>query len=169
MWQYRRSMTRKPLPSRLPPEGTRNVFFQSFRTGLAMRELTKSAVDGTGVSGEEYGVLGVVYFFPDRTPTELASALGIPPTTVSRHVARFLGDGLVERRENPHDGRSYLLRATPRGSKIVETIAPRLTKLVDELAEVSEQPLPEIAASLVALENAAKRVLEKNLLPDGSI
>ncbi len=43
--------------------------------------------DGTGVTGEEYGVLGVLHFFPDRTPTELASALGIPPTTVSRHVA----------------------------------------------------------------------------------
>lgn len=154
---------RKPLPSRLPPEGTSNVLFQNFRTAQALRELTRPAFEGSGVSGEEYGVLGVLHFFPDRTPTELAGALGIPPTTVSRHVARFLRDGLAERAPNPEDGRSYLLRPTARGSKIVEAIAPRIGKLVEELGEVSEQPLSEIAASLVALENAVKRVLEKRL------
>jgi DNA-binding MarR family transcriptional regulator len=132
--------------------------FQSFRTGMAIRELTRSAVEGTGVNGEEYGVLGVVHFFPDRTPTELAEALGIPPTSVSRHVARFLRDGLVERTDNPEDGRSYLIRTTARGGAIVETIAPRIGAIVRELAEASEVPLAEIAAALVALENAAKAV-----------
>jgi len=134
------------------------VLFQSFRTGIAVRELMRSAVEGTGVSGEEYGVLGVLHFFPDRTPTELAAALGIPPTTVSRHVARFLRDGLVERTPNPEDGRSYLLRPTARGSKIVTTIEPRVRKLVEALARASERPLVEIAESLAALEEAAKRV-----------
>jgi DNA-binding MarR family transcriptional regulator len=175
---------REPLPPRLPPEGTTNVLFQSFRTGIAMRELMRTAVEGTGVSGEEYGVLGVLHFFPDRTPTELAAALGIPPTTVSRHVARFLRDGLVERTPNPEDGRSYLLRPTARGSKVVTTIAPRVGKLVEALGRASErplveiaeslapqigkvvealgkesaQPLVEIASALVALEDAAKKV-----------
>ena len=154
---------RKPLPPRVPPEGTSNVLFQSFRTGIALRELMRSAVEGTGVTSEEYGVLGVLHVFPDRTPTELATALGIPPTTVSRHVARFLRDGLAERTENPEDGRSYLLRPTRRGSKIVETIAPRIRDLVQALADESERPLPEISAALVALEDAAKRVLEERV------
>lgn len=151
--------SRKPLPPRIPPEGTSNVLFQNFRTGLALRELMKPVFEGAGVTGEEYGVLGVLYFFPDRTPTELASALGIPPTTVSRHVARFLRDGLAERAENPEDGRSYLLRATKRGSKIVESIAPRIGELVEGLEAASQRPLAEIAAALVELEAAAKQVL----------
>ena len=132
--------------------------FQSFRTGMAIRELTRSAVEGTGVNGEEYGILGVVHFFPDRTPTELAEALGIPPTSVSRHVARFLRDGLVERMDNPEDGRSYLIRTTAKGGAIVETISPRIGRIVQELAEASEVPLVDIAAALVALEKAAKAV-----------
>jgi DNA-binding MarR family transcriptional regulator len=155
---------RDPLPPRIPPEGTANVLFQNFRTGMALRELMKPVFEGSGVSGEEYGVLGVVHFFPDRTPTELSDALGIPPTTVSRHVARFLEDGLVERRPNPEDGRSYLLRTTAQGKKIVQTIAPRLGKIVDALGETTDVPLPEISAALVALEEAARQ-----LLPPGSI
>jgi DNA-binding MarR family transcriptional regulator len=134
------------------------VLFQSFRTQMALRELMRPAFEGADVTGEEYGVLGVLNFFPDRTPTELATALGIPPTTVSRHVARFLSDGLVERIPNPEDGRSYLIRPTKKGSKIVETIAPRIGELVQALGAASERPLTEIAASLVALEEAARRV-----------
>jgi DNA-binding MarR family transcriptional regulator len=156
-----RMTSREPLPPRLPPEGTANVLFQSFRTGVALRELMKPVFEGTGVSGEEYGVLGVLHFFPDRTPTELAAALGLPPTTVSRHVARFLRDGLAERRPNPEDGRSYLLRPTARGTKIVETIAPRVGELVRGLGEVSVRPLTDIAEALVALENAAKELASK--------
>jgi DNA-binding MarR family transcriptional regulator len=152
-------VSRQPLPPRLPPEGTANVLFQSFRTNVALRELMKPVYEGTGITGEEYGVLGVLHFFPERTPTELATALGIPPTTVSRHVARFVRDGLAERTPNPEDGRSYLLRPTARGSEIVETIAPRIGKLVKALGAATEQPLAEIAAALVALEDAAKRVL----------
>jgi DNA-binding MarR family transcriptional regulator len=130
---------------------------------MALRELMKTALEGTGVTGEEYGVLGVLHFFPDRTPTELAAALGIPPTTVSRHVARFLRDGLAKQAANPEDGRSYLLRPTARGSKIVETVAPRVGGLVGALGSASEQPLEEISAALIALEDAAKRVLAEGL------
>ena len=147
-----------PLP-RLPPEGTQNVLFQSFRTQAALRELLRDVWAGTGVTGEEYGVLGVVHFFPDRTPTELAKALGIPPTTVSRHVARFLADRLCERRRNPEDGRSYLLRTTRKGGAIVERIAPRIAERVEALSAVTEQPLEQIAASLVSLERAANEAL----------
>src|SRR5262245_13911517 len=150
---------REPLPSRLPPEGTTNVLFQSFRTLAAVRELFQTALEGTGVTGEEYAVLGVLHFFPDRTPTELSAALGIPPTTVSRHAARFLRDGLAERTANPEDGRSYLLRPTAKGSKIAQTIAPRVGKLLEALGTASTEPLTQTSASLVALEDAAKRVL----------
>jgi DNA-binding MarR family transcriptional regulator len=152
-------MSERELPSRLPPTGSPNVLFQGFRTGVATRELMQQAVAGTGVTGEEYGVLGVISFFPGRTPTELATTLGIPPTTVSRHVSRFLEDGLVERAANPDDGRSYLLHPTARGRAIVETISPRIGELVKALRTASDVPLEDISAALEALERAAKQVL----------
>ena len=149
---------REPLP-RLPPSGGPNVLFQQFRTGLAVRELMQEAVAGTGVTAEEYAILGVVNFFPDRTPTELAASLGIPPTTVSRHVGRFLRDGLAERRPNPDDGRSYLLRTTKSGRAVVETIAPLIADLVGALRPAAGMPLEQISTALEALERAAKQVV----------
>jgi DNA-binding MarR family transcriptional regulator len=146
------------LPSRLPPTGTDNVLFQHFRTSAAVRELMQAALAGTGITGEQYGVLGVVHFFPDRTPTELAAVLGLPPTTVSRLVAGFLEEGLAERRPNPADGRSYLLRTTTRGSRVVETIAPRIAENVTAIGAASRRPLADIADALLALEDAARAV-----------
>ena len=154
---------REPLPARLPPEGTANVLFQNFRTAFAIRELMNPLFEDAAVTGEEYGVLGVLHFFPERTPTELSNALGIPPTSVSRHIARFLRDELVERTPNPDDGRSYLLRPTARGTKIVEAIAPQIGRLLQELAAASDRPLDDIAAALVALEGAAKRVIAERV------
>jgi DNA-binding MarR family transcriptional regulator len=149
---------REPLP-RLPPEGTANVLFQSYRTNAAIRELMQGVYAGTGVSGEEYGILGVVHFFPDRTPSELAAALGIPPTSVSRQVAALLDKKLVRRRPNPEDGRSYLLQPTAKGSKAVKTIAPRIGERVEAIGAVADQPLEQIAGSLASLERAIKDVL----------
>ena len=146
------------LPPRLPPAGTDNVLFQHFRTTVAVRELMQGVWAGTGITGEQYGLLGVVHFFPDRTPTELAVALGLPPTTVSRLVAGFLEDGLAERRPNPADGRSYLLRATAHGSRVVETISPRIAENVKALGAAARRPLADIADALLALEEAARAV-----------
>jgi DNA-binding MarR family transcriptional regulator len=150
----------QPRPiDRLPPEGSPNVLFQSFRTGHAVRDLMVEATTGTGVTGDEYAVLGAIQFFPDHTPTKVATALGIPPTTMSRYVNRFVEAGLVKRVANPDDGRSYLLRPTRKGSRIVMRIAPRVKLLVDELSGVAEQPLEEIMKALIVLEEAARSVL----------
>lgn len=152
-------MTMRDALPRLPAEGTANVLFESFRTQTAIRELMQGVIAGTGVSGEEYAILGVVEFFPDRTPTELAAALGIPPTSVSRQVASLLDKKLAKRRPNPEDGRSYLLRTTVKGSRVVQTIAPRIAERVQALGEAADRPLEEISASLASLEQAIKNVL----------
>lgn len=115
-------MTMRDALPRLPAEGTANVLFESFRTQTAIRELMQGVIAGTGVSGEEYAILGVVEFFPDRTPTELAAALGIPPTSVSRQVASLLDKKLAKRRQPggrplvpaPHDREGQQGRADDR-------------------------------------------------------
>src|SRR4051794_4050551 len=151
-------MSARELPPRLPPAGTENVLFQHYRTGMAVREVMQYALADTGITGEQYALLGVVHFFPGRTPTELAAALGLPPTTVSRLVAGFLEEGLAERQPNPGDGRSYLLRTTERGARVVAQIAPRIADHVKALGGTSRRPLADIADALLALEEAARAV-----------
>jgi DNA-binding MarR family transcriptional regulator len=144
---------------RLPREGD-NVLLQMFRTGLPLRELMARAVRGTGVTADDYAVLGVVGAFGPISPSELAARLGIPRTSMSRYLARFLDEGLVRRSPNPADGRSYLVEVTPRGRKIVATIAPRIGATLGALAEASSIPLGEIRVALAGLEDAAWAVVE---------
>lgn len=58
---------------------------------------------------------------------ELSTRIGLPPTTVSRHL-RYLGPGqrkgtpgmeLVETYPSPEDGREKLVRLTPKGEALI--------------------------------------------------
>lgn len=144
-------------PDRLPLRESDNVLFQLFRTQQAIRPLMAEVVEGTGVSGDEYGVLGVIGFLGPITPTDLARRLGMAPTTVSVYAARFLERGHARRLPNPSDGRSYLLEVTDEGRSVVHTIAPRINTAIGRLREASDRPLGDIFEALVAMEEAARR------------
>jgi DNA-binding MarR family transcriptional regulator len=147
-----------------------NVFFRFFRTGQTIRRLLLIAVDGSGVTQDEYGVLSTVralgIVHGERgapapvQPTEMATWLGMPATTVSTYVARFLERGLVERRPNPDDGRSYVLLLSAEGNALVDSVAARLTAVAREVAAESPVELSQIADALATLDAAGRRVLD---------
>lgn len=139
-------------------EGLRgdNVLLQMFRTAEATRELMLGAVAGTGIAPNEYAVLGAIGVMRSVSPTELATLLRVPPTSISRHVARLVDTGLAVRSPNPADRRSYLLELTEAGRAALATIAPRVRDLVGRLRDLA--PLDEIEAALVQLEQAARTV-----------
>jgi DNA-binding MarR family transcriptional regulator len=142
------------------PLKPRNVLLQMFRTGFPLRELMARAVAGTGISADDYAVLGVIAGFGPIAPSEVSARLGMPRTSVSRYMAKLIEEGLVTRSPNPEDGRSYLVEVTPRGREIVRTIAPRIQQTLDALAEASSVPLDEVGSALMELEDAAWAVVE---------
>jgi DNA-binding MarR family transcriptional regulator len=147
-----------------------NVFFRFFRTGQTIRRLMLTVVDGSGVTQDEYGVLstiralGLAHGAPGAPvpvqSTEMATWLGMPPTTVSTYISRFLERGLVERRPNPEDGRSYLLALSADGDALVDAISYRLGAVVREVAGESSVELDEIVRVLGELDAAGRRVLD---------
>ena len=60
-----------------------NPLFRFFRIGNSMRQLVARAVEGSGVSQDEYGVLSGIISQGRISPTELAARLSVPPTTIS--------------------------------------------------------------------------------------
>jgi len=133
-----------------------NVLLQMFRTGQAVRELMAHAVADTGVSADEWAVLSAVGVFRSVAPTELATALRVPPTSISRHVARLVDQGLVTRAPNASDRRSYLLELSDEGRRKVDAIAPRFRAIVADLEQHAD--VRAIEAALDDLERAAKVV-----------
>ena len=137
-----------------PPQRADNVLLQTFRTGHAVRELMEHAVAGTGVSADEWAVLSAVGLFRSVAPTQLATVLRVPPTSISRYVARLAGSDLVVRVPNEADRRSYLLELTDEGQRTVDAIAPRFRALVTGLEAHADVRAIELA--LIELEQAAK-------------
>jgi DNA-binding MarR family transcriptional regulator len=137
-----------------------NPLFRFFRTSQSVGRLVARAMGDQAVTGSEYGVLGYVAKRGPFTPTVLAERLGMPPTTMSVYVARFVKRGLVRKLPNPDDGRSYLIEATDEGRRVVETIVPRITAAERALAGGLEIPREDLMAALAALDAAARAGLE---------
>jgi DNA-binding MarR family transcriptional regulator len=133
-----------------------NVLLQMFRTSQAVRELMIEAVAGTGITHDEYAVLGTIAVLRSASPTELTTHLRIPPATISRYVAGFVEAGLVERAPNRSDRRSYRLELTERGRGVVATISPRIRSLVRRLRQRAD--VDRIEEALEELERAARAI-----------
>ncbi len=80
-----------------------------------------SRVDaGEGLTRARLSALGLLVMGGPRTLGELASAEHVRPPTMTRLVHAMEADGLVAHEPNPNDGRSIVIRATPRGEKQLE-------------------------------------------------
>jgi DNA-binding MarR family transcriptional regulator len=137
-----------------------NPIFRFFRISNSMRQLVARAVDGSGLSPDEYGVFSGIVNLGRVAPTELAGKLGVPATTISVYLARFLEQGLVERLPNPDDGRSYLVEATEKGMDVVRYVAPRLRAEAEALMGASDLGFDELMDALGNLETAARAALD---------
>jgi DNA-binding MarR family transcriptional regulator len=137
-----------------------NILFSTFRVASALRQLALRAVEGSGVSTDEYGVLSGILLLGPVSPTELAAQLGVPPTTISVYLARFGDGGLVRRIPNPADGRSYLVELTDGGHEVIRYVAPRMRREHEALMGASDLSLEDLMATLRALEEAGKKALD---------
>jgi DNA-binding MarR family transcriptional regulator len=81
-------------------------------TQVIERELAADGVESNG-----YAVLSLIGVRGSMRLTEVAEELGMPLTTGSDVVRRLEGRGLVRRRTNPQDGRSFLFELTARGDR----------------------------------------------------
>jgi DNA-binding MarR family transcriptional regulator len=150
-----RRLTRSDIVDRLLESGCSRL---TAERSQAVRELLSArAVAGTGLTPDEYAVLGAIAVLRASSPTELAARLRIPATSMSRHVARLGQRGLVVRAPHPSDRRSYLLELTDDGRRAVRMIAPRVRRLVEELGQRAD--VDEIEAALVRLEHAVRELL----------
>jgi DNA-binding MarR family transcriptional regulator len=66
---------------------------------------------------------------------DLAQAVCLDPSTVSRQVEQLVRAGHVVRTADPHDGRATLLQATPAGVEELAAHRGRMEQLLDYLVE----------------------------------
>lgn len=94
------------------------------------------------------------------TPTELTARLEMPLTTVLFRVGRLEKRGHVERIPNPDDRRSYLIRLTADGRRLLAKARPRFRDYALAVeARLDAERLDQLRADLGSLREALEAEL----------
>ncbi|MFZ3069960.1 MAG: MarR family transcriptional regulator [Anaerolineaceae bacterium] len=102
---------------------------------------------------------------PQATINDLADHLGITKAAVSQLVERMVGQGLVNRQEDPQDRRSKRLTLTPLGDTIVEEAWHARHAWLEELVKTytpAQQEMLEPALNLL-IDGLHRINREKNI------
>lgn len=78
----------------------------------------RERVSRLGLGPAQFPVILELHGTDGRTQKELVERLDIEQATVANTIKRMERDGLVERRANVEDGRSRIIRLTPRGEAV---------------------------------------------------
>jgi DNA-binding MarR family transcriptional regulator len=95
-----------------------------YSAGVLVGSLVNEALRDAGMAPELFSFLSWVRLLEPVTPGRLAAETGLPPTTIRDYLRRLRERGDIVRRPNPSDGRSYLVKLTPQGRRLVDRGAP---------------------------------------------
>jgi DNA-binding MarR family transcriptional regulator len=113
------------------------------------------ALEGTGLPAEDYPFYVFVGAEGPWTPTGLAARLGMPLTTVLFRVRRLEPRGHAERAPNPDDGRSFLIRLTDEGQRLLKVARPAFRAQAEAVeAELGADRVAGLRAELADLRAA---------------
>jgi DNA-binding MarR family transcriptional regulator len=132
-----------------------NVLFDVWLTSRATTALLDEALAGSGLTADEFAVYSVLQGGP-CTPTELATWMSAPLTTVSSYVKRFEQRGHVRRVANPDDGRSYRLQLTRKGSRAWERAGAAFLPALAAVRRGLGRDESSVAAALAMLQSALR-------------
>jgi len=116
--------------------------------------LASERLEPLGLSPRAWGVLSTLVESGPLTQIELASATSTDRTAMTYLLDELGERGLLERRANPADRRSYLIHLTARGKKTQNDVAGQLAQQADFLL----QPLS--AAERSQLIDALTRIAD---------
>ena len=130
-----------------------DVFALSSRLGAYLDR----ALAGTGLRPVEYAVYSLMLEAGPRTPSELAAALGVPPSTMSGYLRPMLERGHARRIPNPTDGRSFRVVLTDVGRAAHRTANPAFSGADQAILDALDRPSGEVRDALQALSDAIDR------------
>jgi len=113
----------------------------------------------TGQTRARWQVLFTLAFAPPpSTMTDICRRVRVQWPTMVRVVEGMVRDGLIAREDNPADGRSKLVRLTPRGEAVIARIQPTLDReRAVLLADFNDEELAVCEKMMLRIFEAAIR------------
>jgi DNA-binding MarR family transcriptional regulator len=105
------------------------------------------------LSPSQLSVLSTLESHGPLTPTELAAAERVKPSTITRVAAILREAGLVRRKSDPGDRRSSRVELTARGRELIERDRRRKTAyLAKQIAKLSEEEVRALNRAVELIE-----------------
>ncbi len=137
------------------------LFLEPFVVSQLVGSVIAKVVEGSGLVGKDFAVVSSLAIWSEATPTELASLLGMPPTTMSSVLGRLEKRGLVERLRDPDDGRRYVLRLTEEGTRLRNAAIERFPEWLDRVRRHLGEDPDEVLEPMRRLEGALREALDE--------
>jgi DNA-binding MarR family transcriptional regulator len=140
-----------------------------YSAGSLVESLVNAELRKGGIAPQLFSFLSWVRLLEPVTPGALAAETGIPPTTIRDYLRRLSERGDIVRRPNPRDGRSYLVKLTPHGRRLVDRgapivgavfrrVEPHLPRPSEEYAERARELRQALAAVVAADERTGLKL-----------
>jgi DNA-binding MarR family transcriptional regulator len=138
----------------------RHLYLQTSTTSQYVGQIVEHQLAPLGVPPTLVALLTHVRDSEPVSPSDLARRSGSQPTTLRDNIQRLVDRKLVRRIPNPRDGRSYLLKVTPRGRGTLSAADPALLAAYLALEEHLPRPREEYELVLAELNVALADTLE---------
>ena len=148
--------------------GPPTVLFEVFWTQQKRKRLIEVALADTDLPPEDYPFYVLIGAEGPWTPTGLAARLGMPLSTVIFRVKRLERREHAERVPNPEDGRSFLIRLTPNGKRLLDLARPAFRDYAEAVeGRLGRKRVLALRTALVELRDAIDEELAARGLAPG--
>ena len=142
--------------------GPPTVLFEVFWTQQKRKRLLETALEGVELPPEDYPLYVLIGAEGPWTPTGLAERLMMPLSTVIFRFRRIERRGHAERVPNPDDGRSFLIRLTAEGQRLLDRARPAFRDYAEAVeARLGKQQVAALKDGLLAMREAIDDELEE--------
>jgi DNA-binding MarR family transcriptional regulator len=140
--------------------GPDTILLDLFRANQVRERLIAAALEGLELPPEDYPFYVLIGAEGPWTPTALAARMEMPLSTVLFRVGRLEKRKHVERVPNPDDRRSYLVRLTDDGKKLLGQARPRFRASAEAVeASLGGERIDTLRGGLTQLREAIEAQL----------
>ena len=141
--------------------GGPTILLDVFLTNQRRKRMIEAALAHTELPAEDYPLYVLVGAEGPWTPTGLAKRLEMPLSTMLFRLGRLERRGHAERVPNPDDGRSYLIRLTDEGNRLLGEARPAFRDYAEAVeARLGSDPIETLRARLESLRDAISAELD---------
>jgi DNA-binding MarR family transcriptional regulator len=138
--------------------GRETILLDVFVTNQLREQLIAHALAATDVPPEDYPLYVLIGAEGPWTPTGLAARTRMPLSTVLFRVRRLERRGHAERLPNPDDQRSFLVRLTAEGTRLLGEARPLFRAYAEAVeARLGQGRIAELRAGLSGLRTAIEQ------------